>query len=127
MNKMRKLGASLRRHGPTAAIVAITAAAVLVPELAFAGSSQSMPWDSPIKKFTDSLTGPIAYGVSLTALAIGIIGTLWGGELNDMLRTVFKLTFGIAALVFAAQVLSSLFGVSGATIVATAPLLAGWA
>lgn len=71
---------------------------MLLPELAWASSSSGMPWESPLSKVVDSITGPVAFGIS----TLGVV--------------VAGMSLVIALIVFATNVLSSIFGVSGSLV-----------
>lgn len=99
----------------TWALVAILA--VLLPELALASpSGGGLPWDDPIQTLTDSFTGPIAYGVSILAILASFMTLAFGGEMNDTTRRIFLIVLIVSGMVFVTQLLTTLFGVSGAVI-----------
>lgn len=97
--------------------VALAILAVLLPDLALASpSGGGLPWDDPLQTLADSFTGPVAYVVSVLALFASFAGLAFGGEINDTTRRVFLVALIISGLVFITQLLTSLFGVSGAVI-----------
>jgi type IV secretion system protein VirB2 len=75
-----------------------------------------MPWESPLRTIAASLTGPVAFSVSI----IGIFATgatlLWGGEMNEFARRAALMGLVVAVIVFATNIMSSAFGISGAVI-----------
>lgn len=81
-----------------------------------AGTTGSMPWESPLRTIAASLTGPVAFSVSI----IGIFATgatlLWGGEMNEFARRAALMGLVVAVIVFATNIMSSAFGISGAVI-----------
>ncbi|MBV9268779.1 MAG: TrbC/VirB2 family protein [Acidobacteriaceae bacterium] len=81
-----------------------------------AGTTGAMPWESPLRMIATSLTGPVAFSISI----IGIFATgatlMWGGEMNEFARRAALLGLVVAVIVFATNILSSAFGVTGAVI-----------
>lgn len=88
---------------------------LLFPELAHA-SSTGMPWESPLSKLVNSITGPVAFAVSVLAIIAAVAGLLFGGELSGLIKTMIFLAMGIAIVVFATNVLKSLFNISSTLI-----------
>jgi type IV secretion system protein VirB2 len=84
--------------------------------VAEAGTTGSLPWEGPLHTIAQSLTGPVAFSVAL----IGIFATgatlVWGGEMNEFARRASLLGLIVAVLVFATNILSTAFGVTGAVI-----------
>ena len=84
--------------------------------IAEAGTTGTLPWEGPLQTIAQSLTGPVAFSVAL----IGIFATgatlVWGGEMNEFARRASLLGLIVAVLVFATNILSSAFGVTGAVI-----------
>lgn len=84
--------------------------------IAQAGTTGALPWEGPLRTIAQSLTGPVAFSVAL----IGIFSTgatlVWGGEMNEFARRAALLGLIVAVLVFATNILSSAFGVTGALI-----------
>ena len=88
------------------------------------GSGASLPWEGPLSKLANSVTGPVAFVVSLLGLVGTLAGLIWGGDINGVMRGVLVLVLIIATLVAAANFLSVMFGV-GAEIAALAPAVVG--
>jgi type IV secretory pathway VirB2 component (pilin) len=91
-------------------------ASLLFTGVAHAGTAGALPWEGPLRTIATSLTGPVAFSVAL----IGIFATgatlVWGGEMNEFARRAALLGLIVAVLVFATNILSSAFGVTGAVI-----------
>lgn len=90
---------------------------LLLTGVAEAGTTGgALPWEGPLRTIASSLTGPVAFSVAL----IGIFSTgatlVWGGEMNEFARRAALLGLIVAVLVFATNILSSAFGVTGALI-----------
>ena len=72
-------------------------------------ANQSMPWDDPLSKIQGSLSGPAAKWVSL--IVIGLCGfTIALGDVSGMTKKLLWVVIGIAIVINAADVLSTLFG-----------------
>lgn len=89
--------------------------------LALAGvahaSGTSMPWEGPLSTIQDSLTGPVASFIAVVAfLASGAVLAFGGG--GDGMRKFIWAVFGVAIALGAAQVVTSLFGTSGGSMLA---------
>lgn len=116
MNTVRALASRARRHAPALVALGVCVAAVALPELALAGSAQGLPWEGPLTKLKDSMTGPVAMVVSLIGVVGCLAGLLWGGEMNEFLRKMIMLVLVISGLVAATSVISNLFNASGAVL-----------
>lgn len=81
-----------------------------------AGAVGSLPWEGPLQTIATSLTGPVAFSVSI----IGIFATgatlMWGGEMNEFARRASLMGLVVAVIVFATNIMSSAFGVTGAVV-----------
>lgn len=70
-----------------------------------------LQWEAPLQKLAASIQGPVAYIISLLGMVVcgGIL--IWGGEIGDFVRQLFRVVLAISVLVFSAALLTSLFGV----------------
>ncbi len=91
--------------------LAICFAMALAVEPAFAGTAgTAMPWDGPITAIQQSLTGPIAIGVTLIAIAVGGMMLIFGGEMNDFARRIIMIVI-VGALINGANIVfTNLYG-----------------
>ena len=91
--------------------------AVMLPQEAYAAGTAGggLPYESALTRLRASITGPVAFTLSL----IGIVGAagalIFGGELTGFLRMMVFLVLLIAILVGAQNVLTTLFA-AGAEI-----------
>ena len=76
----------------------------------------ALPWETPLQAIRDSVTGPIAYAISLMGIVVAGAMLVWGGEIGEFVRRIIMLTLAISLIVFAANILATLFNVSGAVI-----------
>ncbi len=100
------------------AIVVMALIAILIdPSLAIASTAGgSLPWETPLQAIRDSVTGPVAYAISLMGIVVAGAMLVWGGEIGEFVRRIIMLTLAISLIVFAANILATLFNVSGAVI-----------
>src|SRR2546425_11778631 len=87
---------------------------LLAPAVANASTTGTLPWEGPLRTIAQSLTGPVAFSVSI----IGIFATgatlMWGGEMNEFARRAALMALIVAVIVFATNIMASAFGVTGA-------------
>ena len=96
-----------------ALLLAVLLFAILLPDLAHAassGGSESLPWESPLQKFVNSMKGPVAFVLSLCSLIACFAGLAFGGEMSDIMRKVIYSAIGISGLAFATSLLANMFG-----------------
>ena len=90
---------------------------VLFPALAHAASTggSGLEWETPLQKIRDSVTGPVAYAISLLGIVVTGAILVFGGEINEFVRRLIMLVLVISLMVFAADLLNTLFN-KGAVI-----------
>ena len=94
------------------ATIAILLAVIILSggeALANTTSSGGLPWESPLQSVSNSLTGPVAYAVSLIGVVVAGAMLIFGGEINEFARRIIMLVLVIALLVSATNIMSSLF------------------
>ena len=97
--------------------VILTLCVIALPHEAYAACTAGggLPYESALTRLRASITGPVAFTLSL----IGIVGAagvlIFGGELTGFLRMMVFLVLLIAILVGAQNVLTTLFA-AGAEI-----------
>ena len=98
---------------------------LLAPQLAFAseGTGGSLPYESWLTNLRNSVTGPVAFTLSLIGIVVAGGILIFGGELNGFFRTLIFIVLVMALLVGAQNMMSSFFG-RGAEIAAAAEALA---
>ena len=89
---------------------------LLMPDQAHASTAGTgLEWESPLKKISDSIRGPVAFAIAL----LGVIGCgatlIWGGEINEFIRRMIMVVLVISIILGAADLLSTLF-TTGAVI-----------
>ncbi len=99
-------------------ILFVVAVAVLMAVVGpvFASTNAGMPWERPMEIIMRSLTGPVAFFISVIALVVCVITLLWGAEISDIIKKLIYAVILISVLVGASSLLSRLFGISAALI-----------
>lgn len=92
---------------------------LLAPHPAFAseGTGGSLPYESWLTNLRNSVTGPVAFALSIIGIVIAGGVLIFGGDLNGFFRTLIFLVLVMALLVGAQNVMSTFFG-RGAEIAA---------
>jgi type IV secretion system protein VirB2 len=76
-----------------------------------AETGTNLPWEGPLTTLVTSLTGPVAYAISVVAIvALGATLAFAGGEMGDTMKRLLHVGIAICCCVFAAQVMSSFIG-----------------
>lgn len=86
-----------------------------LPCAAFAAETGSNAWETVLGKISHSLTGPVAYAISI--MAIFLCGmTMAFVDLSGGAKRFVQVGCGLSIAMFASQILTSFFGFSGAII-----------
>lgn len=75
-------------------------------------SSTGLPWEGPLQKILDSLTGPVAKILGVIAIVIAGFGIAFG-EAGSGMRRIFQIVLGLSIAFTASTLVISLFGFSG--------------
>ncbi len=102
-----------------AGLVAILACILLTPQTALAaeGAGGSLPYESWLTNLRNSVTGPVAFTLSMIGIVVAGGILIFGGELNGFFRTLIFIVLVMALLVGAQNMMSTFFG-RGAEIAA---------
>lgn len=87
------------------------------PAMASEGTGGSLPYESWLTNLRNSVTGPVAFALSIIGIVVAGGVLIFGGELNAFFRTLIFLVLVMALLVGAQNVMSTFFG-RGAEIAA---------
>ncbi|SDY51599.1 conjugal transfer system pilin TrbC [Nitrosomonas halophila] len=92
---------------------------LLAPQHAFAsqGTGGSLPYESWLTNLRNSVTGPVAFALSIIGIVVAGGILIFGGELNGFFRTLIFIVLVMALLVGAQNMMSTFFG-RGAEIAA---------
>jgi type IV secretion system protein VirB2 len=84
----------------------------LAPQHAFAstGTGGSLPYEGWLASLQDSVTGPVAFALSIIGIVVAGGVLIFGGDLNGFFRTLIFLVLVMALLVGAQNVMSTFFG-----------------
>ena len=85
---------------------------LLIPAHSFesTGTGGSLPYEPWLTSLTNSVTGPVAFTLSVVGIVVAGGILIFGGELNAFFRTMIFLVLVMALLVGAQNIMSTLFG-----------------
>lgn len=90
----------------------------LLPQaMASTGTGGSLPYEDWLTSLRNSVTGPVAFTLSIVGIVIAGGVLIFGGDLNGFFRTLMFLVLVMAFLVGAQNMMSTFFG-RGAEIAA---------
>mgnify|MGYP006356918979 FL=1 len=100
-------------------LAVVLAFLLLAPQHAFAseGTGGSLPYESWLTNLRNSVTGPVAFALSIIGIVVAGGILIFGGELNGFFRTLIFIVLVMALLVGAQNMMSTFFG-RGAEIAA---------
>lgn len=75
-------------------------------------ASAGMPWEGPLNRLVQSLTGPVAKGIGIAAIALAGLG-LAMGEGGSGVKSFLRILFALAIVFTASNFGISLLGFSG--------------
>jgi type IV secretion system protein TrbC len=96
-------------------LLTLASAVLSLPASAAAGG-QALPWEAPLTRLQQSLSGPVAGAIAVIALvAIGVT-LVFGGEWNEFARRAVYAVCAIAFIISATAMLGGLFAVGASAI-----------
>jgi type IV secretion system protein VirB2 len=101
-------------------VLGIVLGLVLSPVAAHAASGGGgLPWETPLTTLSNSISGPVAYGLSLIGLVVsGGVLIFMGGELNHFARIVINVVLVISFIIAGKNTMSTFGWGAGAEIAA---------
>ena len=92
--------------------------ALLLPVAAHAATGGGgLPWETPLQTLGNSISGPVAYGLSLIGLVVaGGVLIFMGGELNHFARVVVQVVLVISLIIAGKNTMSAFGWGAGAEI-----------
>ncbi|MFT0549127.1 TrbC/VirB2 family protein [Allopusillimonas ginsengisoli] len=79
------------------------------------GGGAGLPWEGPLDKLKQSISGPVAFVIALLGIIACGATLIWGGEVSEFTRRIIYVVLVVCLIVFANTLLTgALF--SGATI-----------
>jgi len=76
-----------------------------VSYLLAAQAGQGLPWEDPLTTIKNSITGPVAFGISILAIVGAGIGLVFGGEISGFIKTIIYIVLVIAMIVGAVNIM----------------------
>jgi type IV secretion system protein VirB2 len=93
------------------ALLMVMSFVILLPEQAFAtGTSGGLPYESWLTNLQNSVTGPVAFALSIIGIVVAGGVLIFGGDLNGFFRTLIFLVLVMALLIAANNIMTSFFG-----------------
>lgn len=93
----------------------LIAVLMLSPCSALAAETGTNSWEGILKSIADSLTGPVAYAMSIIAIVVaGLVVSF--ADMQGGLKRFVQVALGFSIVFFAAQITTSFFHFSGAVI-----------
>lgn len=89
----------------------VVSAATALSRSAFAASA-GMPWEGPLDRLVQSLTGPVAKGIGIAAIAVAGLGMAMG-EGGNAVKSFLRIVFALAIVFTASNFGISMLGFSG--------------
>jgi type IV secretory pathway VirB2 component (pilin) len=85
---------------------------LFVPELALAsvGGGGALPYETWLVSLRNSVTGPVAFTLSIVGIVVAGGILIFGGELNAFFRTLIFIVLVMALLIGAQNIMTNLFG-----------------
>ncbi|EEQ2490312.1 conjugal transfer protein TrbC [Escherichia coli] len=82
---------------------------------ASAGGGAGLPWEGPLEKLKQSISGPVAFIIALLGIIACGATLIWGGEISEFTRRIIYVVIVVCIIVFANSLLTgALF--SGAVV-----------
>jgi type IV secretory pathway VirB2 component (pilin) len=97
------------------ALVAAVAVIVMI-DPALASSGGGLPWETPLNKVKDSLSGPVALAVGVIAFFAGGAMLVFGGEMTDFARRAALVVLACGFLLGGSNLLQTLYGSTSSSI-----------
>lgn len=94
------------------------------PGWASEGTGGSLPYESWLTNLRNSVTGPVAFALSIIGIVIAGGVLIFGGDLNGFFRTLIFLVLVMALLVGAQNLMGQFFGRGAEIVVWGQPALA---
>lgn len=74
--------------------------------------SLDMPWETPLQKILDAISGPVAKALGVIAIVLAGLGIAFG-EAGSGVRKLCQVVFGLSIAFTASSIVVNLFGFSG--------------
>ncbi|MDE3028648.1 MAG: TrbC/VirB2 family protein [Paracoccaceae bacterium] len=96
---------------PLSLALAVGLICLLVPHGAHAadttgGGGAGLPWETPLNQLKASMTGPVAFVISIVGVIAAGATLIWGGEVSEFARRIIYLIMVICVIIFANTLLT---------------------
>lgn len=113
---MKTLASPLNSKTILLLLVSLLCTVLIAPEaLASAGTGGDLPYESWLESLRNSVTGPVAFGVSLIGIVVAGCVLVFGGDMNGFWRSLVFLVLVMAMIIGASSMMTTFFG-KGAVI-----------
>jgi type IV secretion system protein VirB2 len=120
LKEMRKMAGKVVDLVTGRSFLTVAGMAMVSNALAYASTSTTgLPWETPLQTVQQSLTGPVAAGISVVGIAAGGMALVFGGELSEFAKRACYAVIATGAIVGAGSLMSTLFSSSSAVIAMT--------
>jgi len=118
--RMRRMAGKVIRILTGRQFLTMVGLALVSSAVSYASStSTGLPWETPLQTVKQSLTGPVAAGISVVGIAAGGMALVFGGELSEFAKRACYAVIATGAVVGAGTLMSTLFSASSAVIAMT--------
>jgi len=118
--RMRRMAGKVIRILTGRQFLTMVGLALVSSAVSYASStSTGLPWETPLQTVKQSLTGPVAAGISVVGIAAGGMALVFGGELSEFAKRACYAVIATGAIVGAGTLMSTLFSASSAVIAMT--------
>ena len=118
--RMRRMAGKVIRILTGRQFLTIVGLALVSSAVSYASStSTGLPWETPLQTVKQSLTGPVAAGVSVVGIAAGGMALVFGGELSEFAKRACYAVIATGAIVGAGTLMTTLFSSSSSVIAMT--------
>jgi len=120
LTRMRRMAGRLVAVLTGREFLTLAGLAVVSSAVSYASTStMGLPWETPLQTVKQSLTGPVAAGVSVVGIAAGGMALVFGGELSEFAKRACYAVIATGAIVGAGTLMTTLFSSSSAVIAMT--------
>jgi len=120
LKEMRKMAGKVVDLVTGRSFLTVAGMAIVSNALAHASTSTTgLPWETPLQTVQQSLTGPVAAGISVVGIAAGGMALVFGGELSEFAKRACYAVIATGAIVGAGTLMTTLFSSSSAVIAMT--------
>jgi len=120
LTRMRRMAGRLVAVLTGREFLTLAGLAVVSSAVSYASTSTTgLPWETPLQTVKQSLTGPVAAGVSVVGIAAGGMALVFGGELSEFAKRACYAVIATGAIVGAGTLMTTLFSSSSSVIAMT--------